>query len=870
MREVIPNNISPIKYNLHLTPDLTKFKFEGTLTFEFKTLKNTDQIELNAKDLKIINSVIKYENFSKYSVQDTESDIEKERIIFKLNQEIPANIDATIIINYTGNLNDEMAGFYRSKYLDLDEYMAVTQFEATDARRAFPCIDEPAQKAKFQVSLTIPAELTGLSNTGIIKETKSNDGKTKTIVFDNTPIMSTYLLAFFVGKVDYVEKIETLKSNKDIRVRVYTPVGKKEQGEFALDLCCKVLNYFSDFFQIDYPLEKMDMIGIPDFSAGAMENWGLITYRSSLILYDEKTTSKDNLTRIAYVICHELAHQWFGNLVTMSWWSELWLNEGFATWVGWLAVNKFFPDWKVWDTFYLDEFCDALDLDSLDNSHPIEVQINKASQINEIFDAISYSKGACIIGMIVGIIGLEKFKIGINEYLESHKYGNATTHDLWDNLSKASGKDINKIMDNWTSKMGYPVVSVKKENGIIYFSQQKFEDIAKNGTEILWSLPLNILSEEKVSNVMMDTKELSYPLTKPFILNNLQLGFYIVNYDSESLDGILTIIKSLNSINRASIVKDLFLLAKFGYCKLEKVYDILKSGYIDEEEYCVLKVIIDNLNEIKSIYFEDSYKIKEIETLQMQIIQKSIKYIKYYLKENDSYHDSLKGVLLLNTALDLQIPIVIQELNYLYNTDDIPADLRSLIYKNKIENGNKKDFNELIDLYNTDISSSEKNQILTALGYSQDLDTIKELLQMAFFKSDLSTTSGKSDLSTTSGKSDLSTTSGKSDLSTTLKLQVRTQDISRITSSVAKNFISRKLMWQYVKDNWNHIFDLLSNGSFLFGRVLSASTQLLSSQSDYHNIKDFLLEKNIKTLEKTVNQIVEKIEHNIKIIKRNI
>ncbi|VVU94544.1 Peptidase family M1 domain [seawater metagenome] len=833
MREIIPGYIKPVKYNLHLTPNLEEFTFSGILNLEFLTLQNTDKIELNSKEITISKAVVKYSNLSKYSVKGIEEDKDKERIIINLSQEIPKDTDASITIYYSGILNDEMAGFYRSKYPDSDEYMAVTQFEATDARRAFPCIDEPAVKAIFSLKLTVPNNLTALANTEIVKN--ESVGDIKTLTYADTPIMSTYLLAFYVGKVDYVEKIEKLESGKEILVKVYTPIGQKEQGVFALDLCGKVLKYFSEFFKIDYPLNKMDMIAIPDFAAGAMENWGLITYRSSLILYDPKLTSKENLIRIAYVICHELAHQWFGNLVTMSWWSELWLNEGFATWVGWLAVDKFFPEWKIWENFYLDEFCKALELDSLDNSHPIEVPIEKASQINEIFDAISYSKGACIIAMVVSIIGIEDFRNGIANYLRDNKYGNATTQDLWNFLSQSSGININEIMKNWIAVKGYPLIKLSKLEDQIVVSQTKFQDIdsiIKN--ETIWSVPLNILKNKEMKQELLNSKEMNLNLESPFKVNHDQNGFYIVQYHPELIPNI----KDLNEIDRASILVDLFMLAKFGHVHIDQVYDIIKKHYTYEESYLVLEVLFSNLEEIKSVWYDNNAKKLEIEILESQLMENLLNKITIIPNKEESHQESLKRVLILKVAVGLKITSIIDKLNNLYDQDKIPVDLRGLVYKNRIISGKTEDVSQLIFKYNNTTSSTEQNKILSALGFSQSLESIESLLNMTLY--------------------------GNGDLT------VRTQDVPLIISSIAYNFKSRKFLWSYIKSNWDHIFNMLSNGSFLFGRVLTSSCSKLSSREELDDVKNFLQEKNIKTLEKTSQQIIEVIEGHITFKDRNI
>jgi aminopeptidase N len=443
-----------------------------------------------------------------------------------------ASAGATLRLAFTGTLNDKMAGFYRSAYTAPGgerRHMGVTQFEATDARRAFPCWDEPSLKATFSVSLRVPADRTALSNmppkSTVLASTVADGDKGTTgssavqkgppgwkdVLFERTPLMSTYLVAWVVGEFDVVESATA----EGVAVRVWTPPGLAEQGRcantlpcthrcarchshhriracacsFALDVAAKTLSFFTQYFGAAYPLPKMDMarthdariyafthscahhlnlthasfflsfflsaqVAVPDFAAGAMENWGLVTYRTVLALYDPASTGSAVKQQIAYVVCHELAHQWFGNLVTMEWWSDLWLNEGFATWAGWLAVDSLFPEWRVWDQFLVNEQARGLELDGLASSHPIEVEIPDASKVNEIFDAISYAKGASAIHMLVAYMGEASFRQGMRLYVQRHAWGNAATRHLWRALGDASGKPVADLMACWTQQTG--------------------------------------------------------------------------------------------------------------------------------------------------------------------------------------------------------------------------------------------------------------------------------------------------------------------------------------------------------------------------------------------------------------------------------
>jgi puromycin-sensitive aminopeptidase len=380
---------------------------------------------------------------------------EDEILVLEFAGELPLG-EGVLAMRFNGTLNDQMRGFYRSKYEYKGETknMAVTQFESVDARRCFPCWDEPSFKAKFKLTLEVPSELVALSNMPIVNEKIA--GPIKTVEYEESPVMSTYLVAIVVGLFDYIEGV-TSEGNK---VRVYTQVGKSNQGKFALDVGVKSLNLYKEFFDTPYPLPKLDMVAIPDFTNGAMENYGLVTYREIYLLFDEQSSSASTKQNVAITVAHELAHQWFGNLVTMEWWTHLWLNEGFATWMSYLAVDSFFPEWNIW-TQFLDSTTSALKLDSLAESHPIEVEIHHASEIDSIFDSISYDKGASVIRMLQSYLGAERFQKALASYIKKYAYSNAKTEDLWAVLEEVSGEPVKNLMTTWTKKQGYPVIGVK-------------------------------------------------------------------------------------------------------------------------------------------------------------------------------------------------------------------------------------------------------------------------------------------------------------------------------------------------------------------------------------------------------------------------
>jgi aminopeptidase N len=362
-RDILPDTIKPINYDLSLF-NLEfggDWKYDGIVKIQSQVKSETKELVLNTKEIEITGADVLGKDG--ISMSDVSYDTKSERATVKFSKEIPSG-ETVIAVKFKGVMNRAMAGFYRSKYKPVGtpakgtptdgefHYMFSTQFEACDARRAFPCFDEPNLKASFDFEIEIPEDLVALSNMPEKGTTKGSKDGLKKVAFEKTPAMSTYLAAWAVGDFTYVEDFTKRQYNgKNLPVRVYTTRGLEEQGRFALEHAHKTLDYFSDIFGIEYPLPKSDLLAVSEFAMGAMENWGLVTYRTTAVLYEEGKSDARFQNRVAYVVAHELAHQWFGNLVTMDWWNELWLNEGFATWVGWLAVDHLHPEWKVWSQF---------------------------------------------------------------------------------------------------------------------------------------------------------------------------------------------------------------------------------------------------------------------------------------------------------------------------------------------------------------------------------------------------------------------------------------------------------------------------------------------------------------------------------------
>ncbi len=461
----LPTFIKPVRYDIELTPNLTSLWVKGIEKFFFTVSEETNFIVFHSKNIDIssrtINERLKVERMLEFPGRD--------QVYLETDEYMVPGVTYALRLKFSYMLSEHLEGFYISEYVDGDgnrKRIASTHFEPTAARRAFPCFDEPHLKAKFLMTITHDRDLVAFFNT---QKNFHDDvrGKPDQIrdEFEESVEMSTYLVAFVVCDFDIVSKV----SQNNVNISVIAAKDKIGQADFALQSSTKLMDFYDEFFGVAYPLEKQDLIAIPEFGAGAMENWGLITYRETSLLYSPEETSTSAKQWIAVVVAHELAHQWFGNLVTMKWWNDLWLNEGFASWMEYIGVDHIQPDWHMMDQFFLDIVSPALELDALTTSHPIQVEVKDPKEIESIFDTISYKKGASIIHMLERLVGEQTIRSGLSRYLKRHEFSNAVTNDLWVAISDAwNNKKYNftvqELMDGWTQQMGYPLIVFDQEN----------------------------------------------------------------------------------------------------------------------------------------------------------------------------------------------------------------------------------------------------------------------------------------------------------------------------------------------------------------------------------------------------------------------
>lgn len=585
---------TPKNYQIHLIPDLTHFTFSGSVTLEAEAETAIEELRLNMLDLTITGCAVKAGDRFIDCAFDAGNEKEELKILF------PQKMQGSICIRilYAGQINDKMAGFYRSQYVSNGQtkYIAVTQFEESDARRAFPCMDHPLKKATFDIVMDIDDDLVAISNGIVAGESALANGK-KRVTFEQTPPMSTYLVFFGVGEFEFT------RDTQDPRVRVATLPGMKSYAQFGLEFGRKALTYSEAYYGIPYPLSKMDLIAIPDFAFGAMENWGAITFRENLLLHYPQITSKSGEERIREVIAHEIAHQWFGNLVTPADWKYLWLNESFATYFGYGVVDHYYPHLESWQQFIYGQTGSAMARDALQENFAIEIPGGEHVVINVSTAPIIYSKGASVLRQIEGYIGSDNFQKGLQSYLKDYAYANTASHHLWDSFEKVSHQPVGAMMKSWVEQAGLPLISVKKNGNRLLLTQKRFTYLA-NDSDQTWRVPVTIafFSKKQTARQTILMKGAEHEIeipdhTQAYKLNDRQTGFYIVDYrDPENLDALGRLVgdRSLTPEDRWGLQNDLFALCKSGKVSISAYLKFL-AFYANEDVYLPLMSISNNL-----------------------------------------------------------------------------------------------------------------------------------------------------------------------------------------------------------------------------------------------------------------------------------
>ena len=842
----LPGTVRPEKYTIELRPDLTGFTFRGDEFIAIRVLQPVKMIVLNASELEVTQATLQGRDGRLVPAKKIDQGKGTQRLRLTFGTLIPKGA-ATLHLAFTGILNDELSGFYRSRYTmanGTEGYMASTQFESTDARRAFPCWDEPAAKATFDLSLVVPNGMAAVSNTPIVQETDLGDG-TRLVRFAETPRMAPYLLAFVLGPLEAIKGA----TREGTKIGVWALPDRIAHGRWGLEESIRVLEYLNEYYGIPYPLQKLDHLALQDFAAGAMENWGAITYRERILLFDPATSSAQTRQNIVDVIAHETAHMWFGDLVTMAWWDDLWLNESFATWMGTKTVSALHPEWEMWTQFLDAETVRGLVLDGLRSSHPIEVPVKDPAEIREIFDEISYSKGASVLRMLEQFLGEASFRRGLRKYLRAHSYGNARTEDLWRALEAASGQPVRGLMGTWTRQTGFPLLDVKVTrkdgNARITLSQSRFLyghiiRVLKEKTR--WKVPVNVARAglRKPTSFLMEKGTASRSLGRSrrspdedwIKVNAGQSGFYRVNYPREEWDRLRRAVATgeLDARDRIGLQNDAYSLMLGGYLPATTFLE-LTSAYRDEDDATAWRLIADSLQDFETLIANDRY-LDRFDAYGRDLFRPAGERSGWDPKPGEGHLDALKRTTVLSRLghyadLDVLDQAAKRFARYLRDPASLHPDLRGVVYALVAQEGDEATYETLWGLEQKAALQEEKVRLLVALTRPRDKRLLEETLRRS------------------------------------LTDAVRSQDAVLVITNVATSRpgLGRDLAWSFVKENWDELYRRYAPSGFLIRRLVEIA-QVFATPEAAKDVERFFRAREAPEVHRMVRQSVERIRVN--------
>lgn len=827
----LPRTVIPVRYQITLSPDLEKFKFDGEVTIEVEVKEPVTEVLLNALELEV--------HSAKAGNQEATIALlpENERLKLTFKDSLKPG-KQSIFIKFTGALNDKLRGFYRSTYKDAQgnpKVMAVTQFEATDARRAFPCFDEPDFKAVYQSTLIVDEHLTALSNASVASEKKLGNGK-KQVEFKDTMKMSTYLVAYVVGELVGTEVAMAGKTP----VRVWCSPGKEKLTPFAVGIGVHSLNFFEKYYNVPYAGDKLDMIAIPDFAFGAMENLGCVTYRETALLVDQENASHTELERIADVVAHEIAHMWFGDLTTMSWWNGIWLNEAFATFAEMLAVDAFKPEWQRWSTFGVSRAAAFL-TDSLVATRPIEFPVRHPHECEAMFDVLTYEKGASVLRMLEQFLDQDAFRKGVSYYLNKHQFANTETGDLWDAIEHESKAPVRAMMDSWIFQKGHPVISVSLEGTKLKLSQERFYFLPdKTREKQLFHVPVIIEvargDKREQKKVLLTEESTTVDLGSAadyVVVNAGGHGFYRVRYSSELLQKVTNgVFEKLNGTERFNLVNDTWAMVVAGYTDAADYLKMLPM-FQHETDKNVWYVIAQSLSYLERVIDESDRPA--LAAFTQKLIGPAVEKLGWKPAANeDQLLRQLRATLIGSLGTVGQCKATrdkAKEMFEDYKKDQASVDPNLLpsIVGILATVGDRARYDEFVTAWQTAKTPQDEERYLFALASFRDKELLKETLSKA--------------------------TSG----------DVRTQNAPYLLRSVMANIVGGKLAWEHMKENWKWINEKYPNNSI--PRMMEGMTSLICPEMA-KEVDEFLKKNPIPQGGKTIEQHRERLHVAIKFKER--
>ncbi|HEY3707593.1 MAG TPA: M1 family metallopeptidase [Terracidiphilus sp.] len=815
----LPRTVTPEHYDLTLTPDLKAATFTGVERIDVEVKEPTTSITLNSAECAFQSASVRANGQEQTATVST--DKEKEQTTFTVPQQIPAG-KASLSIHYTGMLNDELRGFYLSKTARRN--YAVTQFESTDARRAYPSFDEPALKATYDVTLVVDKGDTAISNSEIISDTPGPGADKHTLKFGTTPKMSTYLVAFLVGDFQC-----TAGEQDGVKIRVCATPDKVSLTQYGVDVAKYVLHYYDNYFGIHYPLKKLDLIGLPDFEAGAMENFGAITYRETALLIDPKTASVGAKKEVAAVIAHEMAHQWFGDLVTMQWWDNLWLNEGFATWMENKPVAAMHPEWNI-DQDEAASLDGTLDLDAQPTTRAIRAKANTREEIEQMFDGISYGKAGAVLNMVENYEGRETFRKGVHNYLAAHEYGNATAEDFWGAQTAASHKPIDKIMESLVAQPGAPIVTFgDPAGGRVSVSQHRFflsPSIQPDPAQ-KWTIPVCFKSNtgQECQVLTPEATSLSVPAGKLFFANADGRGFYRSAYPADKYADLVKQLETgLTPTERISLIGDEWSQVRANKAGVGDYLNLVSAVKRDENA----TVVSTALSGFESIYSRVAATEEEKERLAAWLRNTfSEEYARLGAPARGDSPDKreLRATLMGILGLYGKDPAVIAQareiaLKFLAEPESQDATLAKTATAIAAQHGDAGLFEKLQHVYETSTNPELQESALGMLAIFQDPELEKRALDYA------------------------------------LTDKVRKQDAAFQFAIALSGSETRDRAWQYIKDHWDAIHALLTPE---MGNALVGSTSAFCSAETREDVQQFFASHKVASADQAMKHSVERI-----------
>jgi puromycin-sensitive aminopeptidase len=839
----LPRTALPTRYDLVMEPDLRTATFRGVEDVALEVTAPVDELVCNAADLEIDAAWLATDD-GRVDL-DVRLDAATQRLHLRPASSLAPGLH-TVHVEFRGVLNDKLKGFYRSTYVDgdgVEQTIATTQMEPTDARRAFPCWDEPDIKAVFGVTLVVDEGLMAIANGGVLETTALDDGRLAHRFADTIP-MSTYLVAFIVGKLEATDPVDV--DGTPLRT-IHVP-GKGHLADFSLDVGAFCLRFFSDYYGIPYPGDKCDLLALPDFAAGAMENLGAITFREAVLLVDPATSTRAELNRVADVVAHELAHMWFGDLVTMKWWNGLWLNEAFATFMELLAIDAFRPDWERWGAFSL-ERSGAMDVDALGSTRPIEYPVRTPSDAEGMFDVLTYQKGAAVLRMLERYLGEDGFRRGIRRYLDAHRFGNAETTDLWDAIEEATGEPVRRIMDSWIFQGGYPVVDVEAAPGGVRLSQRRFRfDDPGDADPARWAVPvvLRAVGDDDGGDdggdgtggderrVLLDD-DVDVPLPAgagAVVVNAGGHGFYRVRYAPELLAAVTAAAPRLSAMERYLLVDDTWASVLAGRTSAAD-FLALARGFGAETDRTVWAVLVAGISELQRV--ADDAGRTALEGFARELIAPTVERLGWApAPDEDELTRALRGMLLSALGIvgaDEATRATAREVHerYLADPTSVDPNVAAAVTGIVAHGGDEADYEAYVERFRTSTSPQEQLRYLYSLASFRQADLADRTLAM------------------------------------TLAPDIRSQNAPFVLLSMLQNRDQGERAWRFVTQRWDEITARFPDNSIsrFLGGVTSLSTPTLANE-----VRGFLAEHPVPQGAKQLEQTLERLQVNVALRER--